>query len=150
MKDLTRRFDLLSVLVVVVAGLIACAKPPVDPVEQTRILVPKVADGLNRRDIGALKDLGTSNFEPNGFIADVFGHGVRGDVTLTLRRFRQVPGENKLMLSASFGPNQSGGLKELTLMLTGEKVLKIDTYTLVDIEIPPAGAGGSPPGTQGR
>jgi hypothetical protein len=149
-KNLTRRFVFLPALIFVIAGLTACSKPPVDPVEQTRILIPKVADGLNRRDIGALKDLGTKTFEPNGFIADVFAHGVSGDVTLTLKRFRQVPGENRLMLSASFGPNQSGGLKELTLMLTGEKILKIDTYTLVDINIPPAGPGGGAPGTQGR
>jgi hypothetical protein len=130
--------------------LTGCSKPPVDPVEQAKALIPKVADGLNRRDIGALKDLGTANFEPNRFITDVFAHGVRGDVTLSLTRFRQVPGENRLVLGATFGPNGSGGAKDLTLILAGEKELKIDTYTLADVSIPPAGSGPGATGTQGR
>ena len=150
MKNLAYRFIILSALVLVTAVLTGCSKPPVDPVEQARAMIPKVADGLNRRDIGALKDLGTAGFEPNRFITDVFAHGVRGDVTLSMKRFRQVPGENKLFLSATFGPDQSGGIKELTLILTGEKVLKIDTYVLADIAIPPAQPGGGAPGTQGR
>jgi len=149
-KNLMHPLLVLSVVALGTMILIGCSKPPVDPVEQANALIPKVADGLNRRDIGALKDLGTDRFEPNRFITDVFAHGVQGSVTLAMKRFRQVPGENKLVLSATFGTGESGGVKDLTLLLVGEKVLKIDLYSLTDINIPSARSGGGAAGTQGR
>jgi len=147
-KALMHRFMALTVVVLGFLILAGCSKPPVDPVEQANALIPKIADGLNRRDIGALKDLGTDRFEPNRFLADVFSHGVKGDVTLSLYRFRQVPGETKLVLTATFGVGEIGGRKELTLTLAGDKVLKVDLYSLTDVRIPPAepntGTAGSP------
>lgn len=149
MITIVQRLTVLFLLVCVAGFFTACSKPPVDPVDQVRALIPKLADALNKRDLAALKDLGTSKFEPNRFIADVFAHGVQGNVTLSMKRFRQVPGENRLGLTADFGPGQSGGSKELTLLLVGEKVLKIDVYSLKDITLPGATSGGGAT-SQGR
>jgi hypothetical protein len=144
-----KRLTVLFLLVCIAGFLAACSKPPVDPVDQVRVLIPKLVDALNKRDLAALKKLGTDKFEPNRFVTDVFAHGVQGEVTLSMTRFRQVPGENKLGLSAIFGADQSGGIKDLTLFLVGEKVLKIDTYTLKDITPPhPGTVGGAT--TQGQ
>jgi hypothetical protein len=139
-----------STLVLVLVALSGCSKPPADPVEQCRDMIPKLIEAINKHDLGTLKSLGTEKFEPNRFMADLYAHGVNGSVLLSLLRFRQVPGENALTLNASFGKDGSGGLKTLILYLVGDKVLKIDTYTLEDVKLPAAGGGGATPPAQGH
>jgi hypothetical protein len=117
--------------------LSGCSKKEVDPVEYAKAMIPQIQDGLNKRDIAALQELGTSNFEANGFITDVFTHGVGGDVVLSMIRVRHVPGNLFMILRATFGDG-SGGVKELTIYFAGEKKWKIDTYSLRDKAIPEA------------
>jgi hypothetical protein len=110
-------------------------KEEVDPVEYVKGMIPQIQDGLNNRDIAALRELGTSKFEANRFITDVFTHGVQGDVSLSLIRIRHVTGELFMILRATFGDG-SGGVKKLQLYFAGEKKWKIDTYSLRDQSIP--------------
>ncbi|MEW5873660.1 MAG: hypothetical protein AB1752_00585 [Candidatus Zixiibacteriota bacterium] len=130
------RFHIAITLGILLTG---CSKEPVDPIEYVKSLIPKIQDGLNRRDIAGLKKLGTSQFEPNRFITDVFTHGVEGDVALSLVRIRHVTGEVALNLNAAFGPNGRGGLKELKIQFVGSEEdgdWKITTYILLDRSLP--------------
>ncbi|MBI5867315.1 MAG: hypothetical protein HZB43_03355 [candidate division Zixibacteria bacterium] len=149
MKHIMRRYLILSVLIVLGAQLAGCSRP-VDPVEQCRVLIPKLTDAINKHDLYALKDLGSDKFEPNNFVKDLFAHGYSGAVTIAFQRFRAVTGENRMTVNVGFGPNQSGGLKELTIYFTGEKKLKIDTYSFSDVRLPSGEAGPGAAGNQGR
>jgi len=134
----------VSLLLLIAAYCIAVAgcgkKEEVDPVEYVKAMIPDVQKGLNDRDIAALKELGTSKFEANRFITDVFSRGVHGDVSLALTRVRYVPGDLHMILRATFGGG-TGGIKELTLYFAGENKWKIDTYSLKDKSIPPPEPG---------
>ena len=131
---------LCAVIVMASSSILSgCSKKEVDPVEYVKAMIPKIQDGLNRRDIAGLQALGTSKFEANSFITDVFTHGVEGDVTLAMTRVRHVPGNLFMILSASFGNGGSGGAKELTIYFAGEKKWKIDSYSLRDKSIPEPG-----------
>ena len=123
---------LLAACCIALAG---CSKKEEDPVEYVKAMIPKIQQGLNDRDIAGLKSLGTSKFEANRFITDVFAHGVHGDVTLELVRVRSVPGDVRLILRALFDGGQ-GGVKELSLFYAGERDWKIDTYSLRDKSLP--------------
>lgn len=150
MTTIVRRLTVLSTIVLLGAVLAGCPKPPLDPVEQCRILLPKITEGINKHDLAALKELGTDAFDPNVFVRDVFAHGYSGEVTLAFQRYRSVPGESRLVINVEFGQGQSGGVKELTLYLAGDKKLKIDTYSLSDIKLPSGKPGPGAVGTQIR
>jgi hypothetical protein len=126
-----------AALLLTAAAIAGCSKKPVDPIEYVKALIPKIQDGLNRRDIAGLQALGRSKFEANRFITDVFTHGVEGDVSLSLARIRHVTGEVSLSMNAAFGPDGSGGLKELKIQFGGgDDEWKITTYTLRDLSLP--------------
>jgi hypothetical protein len=122
--------------------LVGCGKKEEqDPLEYVKEMIPEIEDGLNARDIAGLKELGTVDFEANRFITDVFSRGVWGDVSLSLARFRHVPGQVRLELHAKFGPDGSGGQKKLTIYMSDKtETLKMDTYSLRDEMIPPPGS----------
>lgn len=132
----------LSVMLLAVCciALSGCSQKEVDPVEYVKAMIPQIQQGLNDRDIAGLKGLGTSKFEANRFITDVFTHGVRGDVKLELVRVRSVTDDVRMILRAVFD-NGNGGVKELTLFFAGKGKLKIDTYSLRDKSVPPPEPG---------
>lgn len=132
--------SLLALLAFCGIALSGCSKTKVDPVEYVKAMIPQVEKGLNDRDIPGLKGIGTGEFDPDGFITDVFSRGVRGDVSLALVRVRYVPGDLHMILRATFGGG-SGGVKELTLFFAGEDDWKINTYRLRDTSIPPPEPG---------
>ena len=134
---LSIRVLLVLSLAVMAAAMAGCSKKEYDPVEAVKSQIPEIVQALNTRDLQALKDLGTDRFEPESFVDDVYRHGVRGDVAPTFQRLRSLPGEAKLVVTASFGPNGSGGVKELTINFVGKDELKMDTYSLVDKVLPP-------------
>jgi hypothetical protein len=142
-KEAFRRADgpLLYASVVLALGLllIGCGKKEEeDPLDYMKALIPKIEAALNSRDIPALKKLGTPTFEANRFITDVFSRGVRGDVSLALARFRDVPGQVRLEMHAKFGVDGKGGQKRLTIYFSDvKKPFKMDTYSLRDVMIPP-------------
>lgn len=131
----TRLLSVLS-LIVILAIMAGCSKKEYDPVKAVKALIPDIQKALNSRDLKALKDMGTKSFEPEQFVDDVFRHGVEGDVSLAFQRLRSLPGEAMLVVRANFGPNGSGGSKELTINFVGKDELKVNTYALVDKVIP--------------
>ncbi len=134
--SIAKGLSLLVLLALSGVVLSGCSKKKVDPIEYVKAMIPRIQKGLNDRDIPALRDMGTTKFEANGFINDVYSRGVRGDVSLALIRVRYVPGDLHMILRATFGGG-SGGVKELTLYFAGENKWKIDTYGLRDTSIPP-------------
>ena len=125
------------VFVLVLACLAGCSKKEFDPVASVKAQIPEIAKAINSRDLDALKDMGTDRFDPERFMDDMYRHGVRGDVSLALKRVRYVPHEAKMVVKASFGPDGSGGVKELTINFVGENEMKMDTYLLKDETLPP-------------
>lgn len=135
------------VVLLILTGLLTlhgCGKKePPDPIEYVKSLIPVIEEGLNRRDIAGLKKLGTTKFEANAFINDVFSRGVEGNVAFHLKRVRHVTGEVSLTLQATFGQGGRGGEKELKIQFVGEHPWRIDAYWLVDKRLP--GQPATPP-----
>lgn len=118
-------------LAVLACGIGGCAPKDKDPLDELKMLIPKVEEGLNSRDLAALQKIGTEKFASNSLVIDVFGDRVRDSVRLTLSRIQQTGTDATLILNViPYDP--AGEKRELRLRLQGGEKWRIDSYEVID------------------
>jgi len=115
---------------VLIGAITGCATREKDPLDEIKALIPKVEERLNRRDLGGLKGMGTTQFESNAFVIDVFGQHVHDSVSLALSRIQQTGSDATLILNM-VSQERAGETRELHLRLKGDGRWKIDSYEVI-------------------
>jgi hypothetical protein len=121
----------ILLLVVSTAVLVGCAKKEIDPLDELKMLIPRVENGLNGRDLAALQKLGTDRFESNTLVIDVFGKRVNDSVDLTLSRIQQT-GSDAIMYLDLISHDPGQRKRTLQLNIVGGERWRIDSFVVID------------------